>query len=181
MEAVAVKTTWGIDPSHSEIQFKVKHLVISTVTGQFKEFTSSLESEGNEFNNSKATFEARIDSISTNNADRDAHLKSADFFDAQSFPVLNFESTSFKKVENDSYEIVGNITIKGVTKELKLKGEFGGIMTDFYGNTKAGFEFSGKINRQDFGLSWSAVTEAGGIVVSDEVKLVLNVQFVKNS
>jgi polyisoprenoid-binding protein YceI len=174
-------TTWSIDPTHSEVQFKIKHLVISTVTGQFNTFNGSLEAVGDDFSGSKATFEASIDSISTNNADRDGHLKSPDFFDAANFPTLNFESTSFENKGGNNYKISGNFTIKGVTKEVILDAEFGGIMTDPYGNVKAGFEITGKINRKDFGLTWSAVTEAGGIVVSDEVKLALNVQFVKQA
>jgi polyisoprenoid-binding protein YceI len=174
-------TTWSIDPTHSEVQFKIKHLVISTVTGQFNTFNGSLEAVGDDFSGSKATFEASIDSISTNNVDRDGHLKSPDFFDAANFPTLNFESTSFENKGGNNYKISGNFTIKGVTKEVILDAEFGGIMTDPYGNVKAGFEITGKINRKDFGLSWSAVTEAGGIVVSDEVKLALNVQFVKQA
>lgn len=175
-----MKTTkWVIDPMHSEVQFKVKHLVISTVTGQFKEFNAELESEDENFENAHANFSAKIDSISTNNNDRDAHLKSPDFFDAASHPELSFRSNKFVKNGSDSYDVIGDLTIKGTTKEVVLKGEFGGTMTDFYGNQKAGFEFTGKINRQDFGLTWSAVTEAGGIVVSDEVKLALNLQFMK--
>jgi polyisoprenoid-binding protein YceI len=174
-------TTWSIDPTHSEVQFKIKHLVISTVTGQFNTFNGSLEAVGDDFSGSKATFEASIDSISTNNADRDGHLKSPDFFDAANFPTLNFESTSFENKGGNNYKISGNFTIKGVTKEVILDAEFGGIMTDPYGNVKAGFEITGIINRKDFGLTWSAVTEAGGIVVSDEVKLALNVQFVKQA
>ena len=174
-------TTWSIDPTHSEVQFKIKHLVISTVTGQFNTFNGSLEATGDDFSGAKATFEASIDSISTNNADRDGHLKSPDFFDAANFPTLNFESTSFENKGGNDYKITGNFTIKGVTKEVTLDAEFGGIMTDPYGNVKAGFEITGKINRKDFGLSWSAVTEAGGIVVSDEVKLALNVQFAKQA
>lgn len=169
--------TWTIDPSHSEVQFKIKHLVISTVTGQFNEFNGTLEQNGEGFEGAKARFEAKIDSISTNNADRDGHLKSPDFFDAASFPVLKFESTKFENKGGDKYAITGHFTIKDVTKEITLDAEYGGSMVDFYGNEKAGFEIIGKINRKDFGLNWSAVTEAGGIVVSDEVKLNLNVQF----
>ncbi|MGV3632670.1 MAG: YceI family protein [Bacteroidota bacterium] len=177
----AVKTTWSVDPTHSEVQFKVKHLVISTVTGQFKDFSATLESEGENFEGAKATFSAQIDSITTNNNDRDGHLKSADFFDAGNHPTLNFESVKFLKTGNSSYDIIGNLTMRGVSKEVVLKAEFGGIMTDPYGNTKAGFEIEGKINRKDFGLNWSAITEAGGVVVSDEVRLLLNLQFVKQA
>lgn len=181
MESTLAKTAWAIDPTHSEVQFKVKHLVISTVTGSFGAFTAEINSNDEDFSGATAKFEAQIDSISTNNADRDGHLKSADFFDAANHPTLNFESTQFNKISGNDYEIVGNITLRGVTKEIKLKAEYGGIMTDFYGNVKVGFEIEGKINRQDFGLTWSAVTEAGGIVVSDEVRLILNLQFAKQA
>lgn len=176
METVG-KTVWAIDPAHSEIRFKVKHLVISTVTGYFQEFSGSIEKEGDDFDGAKVKFEASIDSITTNNEDRDGHLKSADFFDVANHPKMTFESTSFTKKSEDEYELTGNLTIRGTTKKIVLKAEYGGTMVDPYGNTKAGFEISGKINRKEFGLTWSATTEAGGIVVSDEVKLVLNVQF----
>ncbi|MCE3295886.1 MAG: YceI family protein [Crocinitomicaceae bacterium] len=181
METTAVKTNWSVDPTHSEVQFKVKHLVISTVTGQFKEFSATLESEGENFEHAKATFSAQIDSITTNNNDRDGHLKSADFFDAANHPSLDFVSEKFLKTGDSTYDIIGNLSIRGVSKEIVLKAEFGGIMTDPYGNTKAGFEIAGKINRKDYGLNWSAVTEAGGVVVSDEVRLLLNLQFVKQA
>jgi polyisoprenoid-binding protein YceI len=168
---------WKIDPMHSEVQFKVKHLMISTVTGDFKAYDASAESEADDsLENAQINFSAQIDSITTGNEQRDGHLKSAEFFDAESFPVLKFESTSYS-----NNVLKGNLTIKDVTKEVNLNTEFGGIMTDFYGQTKAGFEISGKINRQDFGLTWSAITEAGGVVVSDEVKLILNIQMVKQA
>lgn len=171
-------TVWAIDPSHSEVQFKVKHLVISTVTGQFTDFKSEIIAEGDNFEGAKATFEAKIDSISTNNADRDGHLKSADFFDGENHPAIHFESTKFSK-SGDDYTLTGNLTIKGITKEVTLKAELGGVATDPYGQEKAGFEITGKISRKEFGLTWSAVTEAGGVVVGDEIKLILNVQYIK--
>ncbi len=171
-------TIWSIDPTHSEVLFKVKHLVISTVTGQFKEFNGQLESENENFNDAKIFFEASVKSISTNNQDRDTHLKSPDFFDVEKYPTVSFESTSFKESSGD-YSLEGNLTIKDITKKVNLNVEFGGVMVDPYGNTKAGFEISGKINRKDFGLTWSAVTEAGGVVVGDELKLIMNVQVVK--
>lgn len=181
METTAVKTAWSVDPTHSEVQFKVKHLVISTVTGQFKDFSATLESDGDNFEGAKATFSAKIDSISTNNNDRDGHLKSADFFDAANYPILDFESEKFIKTGSSTYDIIGKLSMRGTTREITLKAEFGGIMTDPYGNTKAGFEIEGRINRKDFGLNWSAVTEAGGVVVSDEVRLLLNLQFAKQA
>lgn len=181
METATKTTTWSIDPTHSEVQFKVKHLVISTVSGQFSRFKGTLESDGENFENARVSFEAETDSISTNNADRDNHLRSADFFDAAQFPTLNFKSTEFTKTGDSSYDIHGKFTMKGVTKEITLKAEFGGVTTDPYGNVKAGFEILGRINRKDFGLNWSAMTESGGLVVSDEVRLILNIQFVRQA
>jgi polyisoprenoid-binding protein YceI len=168
---------WKIDPMHSEVQFKVKHLMISTVTGDFKAYDATAETESEDaFENAKISFSAQIDSISTGNEQRDGHLKSGEFFDAEAFPTLEFESISYA-----GSVLKGNLTIKDVTKEIELEAEFGGLMTDFYGQTKAGFEISGKINRKDFGLTWSGITEAGGVVVSDDVKLILNVQMTKQA
>ena len=173
-------TKWTIDTAHSEITFKVKHLVISTVTGKFKEFDATIESGNDDFENAKITFEASIDSIETGNEDRDSHLKSDDFFNASEYPKMKFVSTSFKKVGDGEYKLVGDLTIRGNTKEIELDAEYGGTVVDPYGQTKAGFEVTGKINRKEFGLTWSAVTEAGSVVVSDEVKLNLNVQFTQS-
>jgi polyisoprenoid-binding protein YceI len=173
---------WIIDSTHSEVQFKVKHLMISTVTGNFGTYDGSVETSNEEdFTGAKVSFSADINSISTGQEQRDGHLKSGDFFDAENFPKLTFASTSMEKVEDENYTITGDLTIKGTTKEVILKAEFGGTMGDFYGNTKAGFDISGKINRQDFGLTWGAVTEAGGVVVSDEVRLAFNIQLIKQS
>ena len=172
--------TWTIDASHSEVQFKVKHLMISTVTGMFGSYEGTVETTNDtDFEGATIKFSADIDSISTGQEQRDGHLKSADFFDAANFPKLSFISTSFEKVDDENYTLKGDLTMRGVTKPVTLKAEFGGLMTDFYGQTKAGFEIAGKVNRQDYGLTWSAVTEAGGVVVSDDVKLVLNIQVVK--
>lgn len=171
---------WNIDPTHSEVQFKVKHLMISTVTGSFSAYEGTITTVNEtDFDGASIGFSADIDSISTGQEQRDAHLKSSDFFDAENFPKLTFISTSFTKNGNDKYVLEGNLTMKGKTNPVKLEAEFGGIMTDFYGNTKAGFEISGKINRQDYDLTWSGITEAGGIVVSDEVKLIFNIQVAK--
>jgi polyisoprenoid-binding protein YceI len=179
MEAAA-KTNWIIDPTHSEVHFKVKHLVISTVTGTFKSFTGSMESESDDFQNASIEFTLDVDSIDTNQEQRDGHLKSADFFDAAQFPKISFKSASFKKV-GDDYELAGDLTLKNVSKPIKLNVEFGGRATDFYGNDKAGFEVSGKISRKEYGLTWDGITEAGAIVVADEIKLQINVQFVKQA
>jgi polyisoprenoid-binding protein YceI len=174
-------TKWTIDTAHSEINFKVKHLVISTVTGKFKTFGATLESESSDFENAGIRFEADIDSIDTNNADRDAHLKSEDFFHAAEHPKLSFTSNSFEKVDGSAYKLKGDLTIRGNTRPVELEAVYGGTVQDPYGNTKAGFEVSGVINRKDFGLAWDAVTEAGNIVVSDKVKLDLNVQFTQEA
>ncbi|MCF0061269.1 YceI family protein [Dyadobacter chenwenxiniae] len=171
-------TTWVIDPTHSEVQFKVKHLVISTVTGAFKTFEGSIETENEDFNGANVQFSADIDSIDTNQAQRDEHLKSADFFDAAKHPKLSIKGTLVKKGD-ESYTLKGDLTVKDVTKAVEFAVEYGGNMTDFYGNNKSGFEISGKLNRKEFGLEWSAVTEAGGVVVGDDVKLIANIQVVK--
>ncbi|UZD22177.1 YceI family protein [Algoriphagus halophytocola] len=172
-------TKWTIDPTHSEVAFKVKHLVISTVTGYFKKFEGSAESESEDFDGASVSFTADIDSIDTNQSDRDNHLKSSDFFDAENHPKLKFEG----KIANDGgdYKLVGDLTMRGTAKQVELDVDFGGVAGDPYGQTKAGFEIEGKINRKDFGLSWSAVTEAGSVVVSDQVRLLLSVQLVKQA
>ncbi|WP_018344240.1 YceI family protein [Cytophaga aurantiaca] len=170
-------TNWIIDASHSEIQFKVKHLVITTVTGSFNEFSGTVEA-GDTFENAKISFEANTASINTNSDQRDGHLKSGDFFDVEKFPKLSFKATKFAK-KGDGFELVGDLTIKDVTNSVTLAVEYGGTAKDPWGNTKAGFEVTGKINRKDFGLTWNAPTEAGGVLVSDEVKLIANVQLLK--
>lgn len=163
--------TWKIDSSHSEVKFKVKHLVISTVTGQFNNFDAEIEAENDSFENAKITFTADVDSIDTKNEQRDAHLKSADFFDAENNPKLSFVSKKFVKLSDGKFELTGDITIRGITKEIKLNAEFNGIARGFDNLQVAGFEITGKLNRFDFGLQWNAMTEAGGIVVGQDVKL----------
>lgn len=177
METTATKTKWLIDNTHSEVQFKVKHLVISTVTGQFNSFEGSLEAEDG-FNNAEVTFSLDVSSIDTNVADRDAHLKSADFFDAENFKNITFKGRLNATKEN-LYTLSGDLTIKNTTKNISLNVVYGGQMLDGYGQTKAGFEIEGTINRKEFGLTWNMVTEAGGVVVADNVKLLLNIQLVK--
>lgn len=162
---------WKIDPAHSEIKFKVKHLLVSTVTGSFGKFDAEIKSDGDDFENAAITFEAETASINTNNAQRDGHLQSADFFDAESFPKLTFVSKSFRKVSENYYELTGDMTIRGVTKEVKLNVEYNGNAKGFDGLEVAGFEITGKLNRFDFGLQWNAMTEAGGIVVGPDVKI----------
>lgn len=172
-------TTWNIDNAHSEIHFKIKHMVISTVTGMFKEFSATAETEGDDFTTAKINFEAKVASIDTGVADRDAHLQSDDFFNAEQYPVLKFESSSLTKKNDSEYTLKGDLTIRDVTKTIELDVEYGGTTKDPWGMQRAGFEITGKINRKDFGLKWSQLTEAGGMVVSDEVKLLLNAEMVK--
>ncbi|MFZ6000053.1 MAG: YceI family protein [Bacteroidota bacterium] len=176
--AVATKTKWGIDTTHSEVQFKVKHLVISTVTGFFKKFSGAVETETEDFNGANVHFSIDATSIDTNVADRDAHLKSPDFFAAEQYPSLDFKGV-LTKVQGSDYKLVGDLTIRGTSKKIELSVEYGGQTVDPWGNTRAGFELNGKINRKDFGLNWSAVTEAGGLVVADDVKLHINAEVVK--
>ena len=172
-------TKWVLDATHSEVNFKVKHLVISTVTGTFKSFEGSFESEQDDFTNAKIHFELDVNSIDTNQEQRNAHLKSADFFDAEQYPKIRFDSTSFVKKDDEEYELIGDLIIRDITKSVKIEVEYGGVATDFYGNLKAGFELKGKINRKDFGLIWNGITEAGAIVVGEDIKLDINVQFAK--
>lgn len=177
---MSTSAKWVIDPTHSEVEFKVKHLVITTVTGRFNEFSGEAVSS-DDFSDLHATFEAAVDSISTNNDARDGHLKSEDFFAAGEHPIIRFVSSGISKKDGDSFTLNGDLTIRGVTKPVALAVEYGGTVVDPYGQTKAGFEIRGKISRKEFGLNWSAVTEAGGAVVSDEVKLIANVQLVKQA
>ncbi len=170
-----------LDPMHSEITFKVKHLMITNVTGSFQNFSANMTAASEDFSDAAISFEATIASILTGNEQRDTHLKSEEFFDATNFPTLNFVSSALTKKAGSNYTLIGNLTIKGITKEVTLDVEFGGTMTDFYGQFKAGFEISGTINRSEFGLTWNAVTEAGGVVVSDEVKLHMAVQMIKQA
>ncbi|MFZ6022829.1 MAG: YceI family protein [Bacteroidota bacterium] len=172
---------YKIDAAHSEITFKVKHLMITNVTGNFTQFDATMESEAADFSDAKISFEADVNSVNTNNEQRDGHLKSDDFFAAEKFPKLTFVSKSFTKKSDDEYSLTGDLTIRDVTKTVDLTVEFGGNMVDPWGQAKAGFEINGKINRKEFGLGWGAVTEAGGVVVSDEVKLHLGVQMIKQA
>jgi len=172
---------WKIDPTHSEIQFKVKHLMITTVTGYFKKFDLNVETASDDFTTAKKIeFTADIDSIDTNNAQRDTHLKSADFFNAEQYSQLQFVGNKYE-ANGDEAKLHGELTIRGVTKPITLNVEFGGIVVDPWGQTKAGFTVNGKISRKEFGLTWNAVTEAGQVVVSDEIKIHAEVQLVKQA
>ena len=172
-------TKWSIDPTHSEIGFKVKHMMFTNVSGKFLKFDASIEAEDDKFENAKIEFTGAVDSITTANADRDKHLLSADFFDAEKFPEIKFKATSFTKIDEGDYELVGDLTLHGTTKSVKLATEFGGLMKDPWGNTKLALSINGKINRKDWGLNWNSALETGGVLVSEEVRLAIELQFVK--
>jgi len=183
-EAIAKNATtwegqWNIDPIHSKIQFAVSHMVISEVTGVFKDFEGGLTFTGEGFDLASAAFSAKVDSISTDNEQRDGHLKSDDFFNAEAYPALTYKSTNIQVTGDNTFEVEGHMTIRDVTKPVTLQVKFGGMVKDAYGQYKAGFAISGAINRKEFGLKWSALTEAGGMVVGNEVRLHLNVQLAK--
>jgi polyisoprenoid-binding protein YceI len=169
-------TTWNIDSAHSEIGFKVRHLMITNVKGKFADFSGSVMADDDTFNNGKINFSATVASITTGNAMRDGHLQSADFFDATNFPTLTFASKSVVPTADDEFKVVGDLTMRGVTKEITLMAHFHGISKDMHSERVAGFDLSGSINRTDFGLLWNAAVETGGVTVSDEVKLEMEIE-----
>lgn len=171
-------TKWTIDPTHSEVGFKVKHMMFTNVSGQFDTYDATITTEDFDFETSKIEFSANIDSINTGNSDRDNHLKSADFFDAEKNPKLTFVSSSLVK-KGDDHELTGELTINGITKTVKLDTEVSGLLKDPWGNTKVGLNATGKINRTDFGLTWNSALETGGVLVSEEVKLNIELQFLQ--
>ncbi|WP_205941059.1 YceI family protein [Albibacterium indicum] len=173
-------TKWALDPTHSEVNFKVKHLVISTVSGHFRSFDGTVESNDEaDFESAKVAFSIDAASVDTNQQQRDDHLRSADFFDVENFPSISFVSTSVRAMGNEEFVLEGDLTVKDITKKIELNAEYGGSVTDAYGNFKVGFEVTGKINRKDFGLVWNAVTEAGSVVVGDRINIQASVQFIK--
>ncbi|HRO83347.1 MAG TPA: YceI family protein [Niabella sp.] len=172
-------TKWVLDPAHSELLFKVRHLMISNVKGEFKEFNASIDAVGDDFTNAKATATIQTASVFTNQNDRDNHLKSADFFEVEKYPEIKFESKELTKVDDENFKLTGALTIRDITKDITLDVEFGGVTKDPYGQTKAGFTFSGKVNRTDFGLKWNVALETGGVLVGEDVKINGELQFVK--
>ena len=174
-------TTYKIDPSHSEIVFKVKHLMISSVSGSFEKFDATMIAEKEDFTDASISFEADVDTVTTSNEQRDTHLKSDDFFNAEKFPKLTFISSSIKKIDDENYKLTGDLTIRDITKKATLDVVYGGNIVDPWGFTRAGFEITGKINRKEYDLKWHAITETGGFVVSDDVKLLLHIEMVKQA
>lgn len=173
------QTKWNVDAAHSSVRFTVSHLVISEVEGSFKKFNGSISTSNPDFSGASIEFTVDVKSISTDNDMRDNHLKSPDFFDAEKFPEMTFKSTSFKKVSGNKYELVGDLTMHGVTKSVKFSVDYGGTMNDGMGNTKAGFKATAVIDRFNYGLKWSKATETGGLVVGNEVTINLRLEFAK--
>ncbi|MET0990140.1 MAG: YceI family protein [Glaciihabitans sp.] len=171
-----VAGTWKLDPTHSDVTFSVRHLAISKVRGAFERFDVTVVTAEDP---TKSTIEASIDmaSVNTNQVDRDNHLKTGDFFLIEEYPTMNFVSTSIS-ADGDDLTIEGNLTLRGVTKPVVLKGEFGGVVVDGYGQTKAAASLSTKINRTDFGVNWNAALEAGGFTLGDTVSIDLEIQVV---
>jgi polyisoprenoid-binding protein YceI len=168
--------TWIIDPMHSEVFFKIKHLVISTVTGSFRKFEGKAITEGADFNNAKVSFAIDVKSIDTNQPQRDEHLQNGDFFSADLYPQILFESTSFTNAGGNDYKMTGNLTLKGVSKSIDLKVEYGGAENNGHGAIKHGFEITATINRMEFGMAWNKLTDTGGLGLGEDVKLVANIQ-----
>lgn len=173
------ETKWVIDPTHSKVNFRVKHLMISTVEGNFKEFEGAVNTSGDDFSTAEISFSMKAASVDTEMADRNAHLKSPDFFDAEKYPEISFTGKGMKDLGDDMYELTGNLTIKDVTKPVTLTVEYGGTMTDPWGNVKAGFSLTGKIKRKDWGLNWNAALEAGGVLVGEDVKISGDIELAK--
>ncbi len=177
--ANATTTKWGLDKAHSEIQFKAKHMMITTITGEFKNYEVSIETEDDDFTTAQISYTAEVASIDTGNEQRDGHLRTNDFFSPEQFPELTFVSTGMVKKSDDHYILNGNLTIRDITKSVSFETKFEGKVLDPWGNTKYGFTINGKINRKDFGLNWNVITEAGGILVGEEVKINASIQVVK--
>ena len=180
-ESVLTKsqTTWNVDPFHSEVLFKVKHLVISTVTGSFKSFNGQVFTEGDQFENAQITFAIDVDSVDTGQPGRDEHLKNTDFFEVETYPQFTFTSTAFTKIKGDLYKMLGNLTMKDVTKEVELEAEYGGTERDPWGNVKVGFEVTGTIDRKDFNITFNSLTETGGLALGEKIKIAANIQLTK--
>ena len=178
---MTVKSKWTIDPAHSEVGFKVKHLMITNIKGQFTEYDASIYTTGDDFMTSEVDFWINAASITTGSPDRDTHLRSADFLDVENHPQINFLGNSYEEVDKDgSYTLYGDMTIRGITKKIKLDVEFGGVVKDPWGNEKAAFTVNGKVNRKEWGLVWNAPLETGGVLVSDEVYINCEFQLKKS-
>jgi len=177
-----MKTTkWVLDPSHSELGFKIRHLMISNVSGTFKNFQVEVESEEEDFSTAQISVTADMSSISTNNEQRDAHLRNADFFEVDKHPELQFKSTRVEKADTDAYTVFGNLTLKSITKPVVLNVEFNGLTKDPWGGERAGFLVTGKINRSEWGVNFNGALETGGVMLGEEVKITGEIQLLKQA
>ena len=172
-------TKWALDPAHSELGFKIRHLMITNVTGKFDQFEADLETEGDDFATSQIQVKIATASVNTNNTQRDQHLRNSDFFEIDRHPEILFTSTKIEKVDGENYVVSGNLTLKGISKAVNLNVEYNGLTKDPWGGQRAGFAITGKINRAEFGLSFNTALETGGFALGDEVKINAEVQFVK--
>ncbi|MFF4157297.1 YceI family protein [Streptomyces sp. NPDC001678] len=177
----ALTGDYTIDPAHSSIGFTVRHAMVTNVKGSFLQHEGTLHLDGSDPSRSTAAIDIRIDSVDTGIKDRDAHLLSGDFFDAGTFPLMTFRSTAAERVGGDRYRLTGDLTIKDVTRPLSIDLEFNGSATDVYGSERVGFEGGVEILRSDWGLTWNAALEAGGVMVSDKVKLTFDISAVKTA
>ncbi|MEP7380508.1 MAG: YceI family protein [Gemmatimonadota bacterium] len=183
MTAAAVNTqnlsTWAIDESHSHVEFAVRHMMVATVKGRFADVKGSVEWDGSNLESAVIVVEIPIDTIDTKNQQRDAHLKSPDFFDVATHPAMSFQSTKIRLGSGSEFTIEGNLTIRGTTKPITLAAESNGQVRDPWGMDRAGFSATGKIDRLDYGLNWNAALETGGFVVASEVKITLEIEITK--
>jgi len=174
-------TKWVVDSTHSRILFKVKHLMITNLKGEFTDFRLEAQSEGTKFIADSIKLNIDASSVFTNNDDRDNHLRSPDFFDVDVFKEITFSGSSIKKIDDNDFELTGLLSIKGIVHEITLDVEFGGIIRDSWGNEKTGFSLRTKINRKDWGLSWNESLDAGGVLIGNEVRITAEIQFVNVS
>ena len=172
---------WLLDPTHSELGFKIKHLMITNVSGSFKNFQAEVETTETDFGTAQINLTADMESISTNNEQRDAHLRNADFFEVEKYPELKFRSTNLEKKDSETFVLHGELTLKGITKTVKLNMEYNGVAKDPWGGERAGFVITGKINRSEWGVNFNGVLETGGVVLSDEVKISGEIELVKQA
>lgn len=173
------KTKWNVDPIHSELGFKIKHLMISNVSGTFRNFQVQVETNEDDFSSAVIKVTVEINSISSNNEQRDHHLLASDFFEAEKYPQLIFQSSKVEKEDDDTFYVFGELTMKGITKPVKLTVQYSGITKDPWGGVRAGFDVTGKINRSDWGMSFNGALETGGVILSEEVKIFGELQLLK--
>ncbi len=175
------QTEWAFDKAHSKVGFSVTHMVIAETEGTFQSYEGKVVAENDSFENAEITLNVDISSIDTDNEKRDNHLKSDDFFNAEKYPEMTFKSRKFNKIDDKNWELIGDLTIRDITKEVKLDVVMNGVITDPWGNTRAGFKLTGELNRFDYNLKWNKIMEAGGLVVGETVTINANVELIKQT